>query len=188
MAHSTIARKVPWTALLGIALLGLAVYVLHHLLRQYHLHDILDRVKAISQAKMWRAAILTCCGYGCLTLYDALAVRFAGARVPYPRVALISFMSYAIGHSVGLTTLSGGAIRYRAYSALGLSAKQIATIIGFGTLTFALGSGVLLGSSLVSNAGMSGSILHALRIYRANRRSYRWLCINQIHGHFGLIR
>ena len=160
MAHSTTARRVPWAALLGIALLGLAVFVLHHLLRQYHLHDILDRVRAIPSGKIWRAAILTCCGYGCLTLYDALAVRFAGARVPYARVALISFMSYAIGHNVGLTTLSGGAVRYRAYSALGLSAKQIATIIGFGTLTFGLGSGVLLGSSLVSNAGLSGSVLH----------------------------
>jgi phosphatidylglycerol lysyltransferase len=160
LAHSTTARRVPWAALLGIALLGLAVYVLHHLLRQYHLHDILDRVRAIPSGKIWRAAILTCCGYGCLTLYDALAVRFAGARVPYPRVALISFMSYAIGHNVGLTTLSGGAVRYRAYSALGLSAKQIATIIGFGTLTFGLGSGVLLGSSLLSNAGLSGSVLH----------------------------
>jgi hypothetical protein len=70
---------------------------------------------------------------------------FAGATVPYPRIALISFMGYAIGHNVGLNTLSGGAIRYRAYSALGLKAKQIATIIAFGTLTFCWAPGVLLG-------------------------------------------
>jgi uncharacterized membrane protein YbhN (UPF0104 family) len=161
LAHSATTRRVPaWTTLLGIALFGLAVYWLHHLLGQYHLRDILERAEAISPAKIWRAAILTCGGYGCLTLYDALAVRFAGARIPYPRVALISFMGYAIGHNVGLNTLSGGAIRYRAYSALGLSAKQIATIIGFGTVTFGLGAGVLLGLSLLSNAGLSGSILH----------------------------
>jgi uncharacterized membrane protein YbhN (UPF0104 family) len=41
-------------------------------------------------------------------------------------------MGYAIGHNVGLNTLSGGAIRYRAYSRWGW-AKQIATIIAFGT-------------------------------------------------------
>ena len=69
-------------------------------------------------------------------------------------------MGYAIGHNVGLNSLSGGAVRYRAYTALGLSAKQIATIIAFGTLTFFLGAGVLLGTSLLSNAGMSASILH----------------------------
>jgi phosphatidylglycerol lysyltransferase len=140
--------------------LGVAVFVLHHLLGKYHWRDILERVQAISNTKLLRAAFFTCAGYGCLTLYDALAVRFAGARVPYPRVALISFMGYAIGHNVGLNSISGGAVRYRAYTALGLSAKQIATIIAFGTLTFFLGASVLLGLSLLSNAGVSGSLLH----------------------------
>jgi phosphatidylglycerol lysyltransferase len=145
---------------LGVALMGVAVFVLHHLLGQYHWRDILLRVHAISNAKVLRAAFFTCAGYGCLTLYDALAVHFAGAKVPYPRIALISFMGYAIGHNVGLNSISGGAIRYRAYTALGLSGKQIATIIAFGTLTFFLGASVLLGMSLLSNARMSGSILH----------------------------
>jgi phosphatidylglycerol lysyltransferase len=140
--------------------LVLVAFWLHHLLGKYHWRDILERVQAISNTKLLRAAFFTCAGYGCLTLYDALAVRFAGARVPYPRVALISFMGYAIGHNVGFNSISGGAVRYRAYTALGLSAKQIATIIAFGTLTFFLGASVLLGVSLLSNAGMSGSVLH----------------------------
>jgi phosphatidylglycerol lysyltransferase len=145
---------------LGVALLVLVAFWLHHLLGKYHWSDILARVQAISNTKLLRAAFFTCAGYGCLTLYDALAVHFAGARVPYPRVALISFMGYAIGHNVGFNSISGGAVRYRAYTALGLSAKQIATIIAFGTLTFFLGASVLLGFSLLTNAGMSGSVLH----------------------------
>jgi phosphatidylglycerol lysyltransferase len=149
-----------WTTLLGIALFGLALFWLHHLLGQYRWRDILAHVNAIPTAKLLRAGVFTLAGYGCLTLYDALAVRFAGAHVPYPRVALISFMGYAIGHNVGLNTLSGGAIRYRAYSALGLGAKQIATIIAFGSVTFLLGAGLLLGLSLLTQAGMSGSVLH----------------------------
>lgn len=145
---------------MGVALLVLVAFWLHHLLGKYHWRDILERVQAISNTKLLRAAFFTCAGYSCLTLYDALAVRFAGARVPYPRVALISFMGYAIGHNVGFNSITGGAVRYRAYTALGLSAKQIATIIAFGTLTFFLGASVLLGVSLLSNAGMSGSVLH----------------------------
>jgi phosphatidylglycerol lysyltransferase len=161
LAHSVTTHKVPaWTTLLGIALFGLALFWLHHLLGQYRWRDILGHVHAISNAKVLRAALFTVLGYGCLTLYDALAVRFAGARVPYPRVALISFMGYAIGHNVGLNTLSGGAVRYRAYTALGLGAKQIATIIAFGSVTFLLGAGLLLGLSLLTQAGMSGSVLH----------------------------
>src|SRR6266436_205860 len=161
LAHPSTTHKVPaWTTLLGIALFGLALFWLHHLPGQYRWRDILAHVHAISSVKLLRAGLFTLAGYGCLTLYDALAVRFAGAHVPYPRIALISFMGYAIGHNVGLNTLSGGAIRYRAYSALGLKPKQIATIIAFGTLTFALGASFLLGLSLVSQAGMSGSVLH----------------------------
>lgn len=161
MTHPVTAHKVPaWTTFLGIALFGLALFWLHHLLGQYRWRDILGHVHAISTVNLLRAALFTLAGYGCLTLYDALAVHFAGAHVPYPRIALISFMGYAIGHNVGLNTLSGGAVRYRAYSALGLGAKQIATIIAFGTVTFLLGAGFLLGLSLLTQAGMSGSVLH----------------------------
>jgi phosphatidylglycerol lysyltransferase len=153
-------RKVPWTAFLGLALFGLALFWLHHLLGQYRWRDILEHVGAISTDRVLRAALFTAAGYGCLTLYDALAVHFAGAHVPYPRIALISFMGYAIGHNVGLNTLSGGAIRYRAYTALGLGAKQIATIIAFGSVTFLLGAGLLLGLSLLTQSGVTGSVLH----------------------------
>jgi phosphatidylglycerol lysyltransferase len=161
LAHPVTTHKVPaWTTFLGIALFGLALFWLHHLLGQYRWQDILNHVHAISTAHLLRAGLFTLAGYGCLTLYDALAVRFAGAHVPYPRIALISFMGYAIGHNVGLNTLSGGAVRYRAYSALGLGAKQIATIIAFGSVTFLLGAGLLLGLSLLTQAGISGSVLH----------------------------
>jgi phosphatidylglycerol lysyltransferase len=161
LAHPVTTHKVPaWTTFLGLALFGLALFWLHHLLGQYRWQDILARVQALSPVKILRAALFTLAGYGSLTLYDALAVRFAGARVAYPRVALISFMGYAIGHNVGMNTLSGGAIRYRAYSALGLGAKQITTIIAFGTVTFLLGAGFLLGLSLLTQAGMSSSVLH----------------------------
>src|ERR1700677_2607707 len=163
LAHPVTAHKVPtWTAFLGIALFGLALLWLHHLLGQYRWQDVLERVHAIPPVKVLRAALFTLAGYGSLTLYDALAVRFAGAHVPYPRIALISFMGYAIGHNVGMNTLSGGAIRYRAYSALGLSAKQITTIIAFGTVTFLLGAGFLLGLSLLTQAGKLGSGRRAL--------------------------
>ncbi|MDB6086310.1 MAG: hypothetical protein JWN43_4191, partial [Gammaproteobacteria bacterium] len=156
----TIRRVPAWTTLLGVALFGLALLWLHHVLAQYRWQDILAHVHSIRTSRLLAAVALTCAGYGCLTLYDALGLSFAGVRVPYPRLALISFMGYAIGHNVGLNTLSGGAIRYRAYSPLGLTAKQIGTVIAFGTLTFVLGAAVLLGLSLLSRAALSGSVLH----------------------------
>ena len=157
-------KKIPaWTTLLGIALFGLALFWLHHVIAQYRWQDILAHMRAIHTSQLWGAALLTAAGYGCLTLYDALGLKFAGAKVPYPRLALISFMGYAVGHNVGLNTLSGGAIRFRAYSVLGLSTKQIATVVAFGTLTFCMGSAALLGLSLLSEAALSGAVLHLHR-------------------------
>jgi phosphatidylglycerol lysyltransferase len=149
-----------WTTLLGVGLFGLALYWLHHVLAQYRWQDILAHVHAIRASRLAAAIALTGAGYSCLTLYDALGLRFADVRVPYPRLALISFMGYAIGHNVGFNTLSGGAIRYRAYSPLGLTPKQIGTVIAFGTLTFIVGAASLLGISLIFEMRLSGTLLH----------------------------
>jgi phosphatidylglycerol lysyltransferase len=157
-------KKVPaWTTLLGIALFGLALLWLHHVIGQYRWRDILAHMRAIQTSQLMAAVVLAAAGYACLTLYDALGLRFAGARVPYPRLALISFMGYAIGHNVGLNTLSGGAIRFRAYSVLGLATKQIATVVAFGTVTFCMGAAALLGLSLLAESALSGSVLHLHR-------------------------
>ena len=153
-------RKVPaWTTLFGIALFAVALFWLHHVIGEYRWRDILENMRAIQTSQLLAAVLLTAAGYGCLTLYDAIGLRFAGARVPYPRLALISFMGYAIGHNVGLNTLSGGAIRLRAYSVLGVPTKQIATVVAFGTLTFCLGAAALLGLSLLAEAALSASVL-----------------------------
>ena len=159
------ARRIPaWTTLLGLALLGFALWWLHHALAQYRWHDIVAQMRAIPAPALLTAGLLTLASYACLTLYDLLGAHLAGAKVPYRRLAMISFMAYGIGHNVGMNTLSGGAIRFRTYSALGLSARQIATIVAFGTGTFYLGAATLLGASLLSQAALSVSVLHLLHI------------------------
>ncbi len=154
-------KRLPlWTTLLGIVLFVLAFFWLHHVLAQYHWRTILNGLIATPTVDLAWAGLLTCCGYGCLTLYELLGLRFAGVKLPYSRIAVTSFVAYAIGHNVGMNTLSGGAIRYRAYSAAGLNPTQIGTVVAFGTLTFALGAALLLGVSLLTQAGVSGSVLH----------------------------
>jgi len=158
---TTATRKISlWPTLFGVALLGLALYWLHHVIAHYGWTDIVAHMRAIPMSRLVRAALFAAAGYGCLTLYDFLAVRFAGAHLPYPRVALVSFMAYAIGHNVGLNMLSGGAVRLRGYGALGLGPKQMATVIAFGTLTFGLGASVLLGTSLLLDADWCAPALH----------------------------
>jgi phosphatidylglycerol lysyltransferase len=155
-----VGRLIPaWTTLLGLVLFGFAVWWLHRSLSEYRWHDIVQRMQAIPRSALSMAALLTIASYACLTLYDVLGVHLVGASIRYRRLATISFMAYGIGHNVGMNTLSGGAIRFRAYSALGLNGKQIATIIALGTGTFGLGAATLLGASLLSQGALSVSIL-----------------------------
>ncbi len=161
-ADKPASSRIPaWTSLLGLGIFILVLVWLHRILGEYQWKDILGSMRAIHGKVLAEATALAVGGYGCLTLYELLGSRFAGAKLPYRRTALISFMAYAIGHTFGTNTLSGGAIRYRSYSMLGLRPKQIATIIAFGTLTFGLGASMLLGVSLLATSDLSARILHA---------------------------
>src|SRR5215469_8103021 len=84
-----------------------------------------------------------------LTFYDFFALRTIGKRhVPYRIAALSSFTSYTIGHNIGATVFTGGAIRFRIYSDYGLSAIDVAKICFLSGLTFWLGNIFVLGVGL----------------------------------------
>jgi hypothetical protein len=81
-----------------------------------------------------------------LTFYDFFALRTIGKKhVPYRIAALSSFTSYTIGHNIGATVFTGGAIRFRIYSDYGLSAIDVAKICFLSGLTFWLGNTFVLG-------------------------------------------
>src|SRR5262249_57377289 len=79
--------------------------------------------------------------------FDGLfAARTIGRNdVPYWAAALSAFTSYSVGHNVGARVFSGGLVRYRVYSAWGLSAIEVAKICFLAGLTFWLGNATVLG-------------------------------------------
>src|SRR5262249_7282860 len=88
-------------------------------------------------------------GYATLTFYDYFALRTIGRHnVPYPIAALASFTSYSIGHNLGATVFTGGAVRLRIYSAWGLGVVDVAKIAFVTGLTFWLGNAFVLGLSM----------------------------------------
>ena len=81
-----------------------------------------------------------------MTFYDLFALRTIGRKdVPYRIAALAGFTSYSIGHNVGASVFTGGAVRYRIYSAWGLDAIEVAKICFIAGLTFWLGNITVLG-------------------------------------------
>jgi uncharacterized membrane protein YbhN (UPF0104 family) len=78
--------------------------------------------------------------------------------VPYYTAALSGFTSYAVGHNIGATVFTGGAVRYRIYSARGLTAVEVAKICFVAGLTFWLGNATVLGLSVALDPHAAGPI------------------------------
>jgi uncharacterized membrane protein YbhN (UPF0104 family) len=104
---------------------------------------------ALTEIPLGHIALAALCVLGAfctLTFYDFFALRTIGKKhVPYRIAALSSFTSYSIGHNIGATMFTGGAIRFRIYSDYGLSAIDVAKICFLSGLTFWLGNTFVLG-------------------------------------------
>ena len=143
-------RPPPWLkttlgVVISVGIFTAAIVFLFHELKHVRPADVLANARAVSRGQLLGAIGLTLLSYLTLTGYDFLALKYVKRDLPYSRAAMTSFMAYAIGHNVGFSALSAGSVRYRVYSALGLSAIEIAQIIGFCTITFGLGASQLVG-------------------------------------------
>jgi uncharacterized membrane protein YbhN (UPF0104 family) len=140
-------------ALLGIALLIGAVYVVQHEFRSLRISAIHRALMEIPLRSLAEAFGWTVAAYGVLTFYDRLGTYYAGHAVSYAKVAFASFCAYALSHNLGFAAVSGAAVRYRLYAHWGLSPPQIARVIAFCSLTFGLGGMALAGTILFIEPG-----------------------------------
>ena len=107
------------------------------------------------------AAGFVAAGYFTLTFYDLFALRTIGRReVPYRIAALAGFTSYSIGHNVGASVFTGGAVRYRIYSAYGLSALDGTKLCFVAGLTFWLGNATVLGLGIAYTPDAASAMDH----------------------------
>jgi hypothetical protein len=131
---------------LSLAIIIVAVVALYHILSDLDIEAVLDALEATDWRTLIIAGFFVAAGYMTLTLYDLFALRTIGrSDVPYRIAALAGFTSYAVGHNVGASVFSGGAVRYRIYSAWGLGVIEVTKICFVAGLTFWLGNATLLG-------------------------------------------
>jgi glycosyltransferase 2 family protein len=142
-------RWIGWKRL-GIAasllIIAFAITTLVRTLRGVDGGVILTALTEIPPGNIALAALCVACAFFTLTFYDFFALRTIGKKhVPYRIAALSSFTSYSIGHNIGATVFTGGAIRFRIYSDYGLNAIDVAKICFLSGLTFWLGNTFVLG-------------------------------------------
>ena len=144
---------------ISITVIGIACYVLYHMLRGIDTNEVIDAIKGTEPRQIALAALFVAAGYFTLTFYDWFAVRAIGRTdVPYRINALAGFTSYSIGHNVGASVFTGGAVRYRIYSAWGLNAIDVAKVCFLAGLTFWLGNAAVLGMGIAYHPEAAASI------------------------------
>ena len=142
-------EKIGWKRLGIAASLLIIVFAVTTLVRTLKGVDTGIILTALTEIAPHRIALAALCVVGAfctLTFYDFFALRTIGkTHVPYRIAAMSSFTSYTIGHNIGATVFTGGAIRFRIYSDYGLTAIDVAKICFLSGLTFWLGNLFVLG-------------------------------------------
>jgi glycosyltransferase 2 family protein len=162
--RQTLDRKIGRNRLrtaMGVAVIALAAAIFYGVLRGVDVNKLMQALKETKPQGVLAACGCVVAGYLAFTFYDFFALRAIGRReIPYTTAALASFTSYAIGHNIGATAFTGGAVRLRIYSAWGLGIMEVAKITFISGLTFWLGNIFVLSSALTLASHEPIVVLH----------------------------
>ena len=139
-----------WPLIGFVAVVG-SFYLLYHELKGESVGaEVWSDLKAIPFSAYLAAGASTLVAYAALAWYDHIALLHLGVKhISWIYISICSFTTYALSHNIGASAFSGAVVRYRAYSAKGLTAGQVGVLVTFCALTFALGS-VLVGGLLLT--------------------------------------
>ncbi|MBZ9653195.1 lysylphosphatidylglycerol synthase domain-containing protein [Phyllobacterium lublinensis] len=124
---------------IGLAAVGISVWLLYKELRSISLDDVIHSLNAIPMHRWILAGLSTLAAYAALAGYDRIALLHLRRKISWLFIALCSFTTYALSHNIGASVLSGAVVRYRAYSSQGMATPEIALLIAFCSFTFLLG-------------------------------------------------
>jgi phosphatidylglycerol lysyltransferase len=133
----------------------MVAYAIVQLTNEVRYEDVVNALADTPVSAILLSLLFTGLSFLSLVFYDLNALEYIGKRLPFPHVALTAFSAYAVGNTAGFGALSAGAIRYRAYSRLGLTPEDIGRVIAFVTLSFGLG---LAGVSAIALMIIAGQI------------------------------
>jgi uncharacterized membrane protein YbhN (UPF0104 family) len=144
--------RISWNVIgitISIALVATAFVILCVMVRDVGVGRVIAAMLSTPPRMVAAACALVSVGYCTLTFYDYFALRAVGRyEVPYATAGLAAFAAYGIGHGLGMTLLSGNAVRLRIYSGWGLGVGEVAKIAFITGLTFWLGNISALGFAL----------------------------------------
>lgn len=124
----------------GVLLFIIAIAVLHHELKAYHYHEIINECNRIPRSAFILAFAFAVLNFLVLGAYEILGFKYIKNSLAWPKILLTSFVAFSFSNNVGFYSISGSAVRFRLYSQFGLSTVDIAKLIAFASgITFWLG-------------------------------------------------
>lgn len=120
-----------------------------------------DKLAAIPPEGYLLAGLSTLAAYWALAWYDRIALLHLRKEqgISWLFIALCSFTTYALSHNIGASVVSGGAVRYRAYTSKGLTGAEVAVLVALCSFTFAFGTMILTGLVLVGEPHILAPLL-----------------------------
>jgi phosphatidylglycerol lysyltransferase len=142
------------------AVIALAATVLLRTLHRIHVADVLRQVRGIDAAQLVIGGLLVVVMFAALATYESIIARFVNGPVTTGRAVLGALAAAPIGHAVGWGALSGGAVRYRIYSAAGMRPLDVGKMVLLAAMPYAAALGFMLAASLVLQSREAAAILH----------------------------
>lgn len=134
---------------LGWAFLALVTGLLWHQGRQLDWRAALRAVQALPATALAAAALLALASHAVYACFDLVGRHLVRHRLGRARTMAVAFVSYAFNLNLG-SLIGGIGFRLQLYSRLGLSAPQIAQVLGTSLVTNWLGYLALAGLVLAS--------------------------------------
>lgn len=155
------ARWRIWLIAAGAALISLLLYdAFRVLLAEVHASEVMRQMGAEPLRNVLLALLATGVSYLVLTGYDLSAMKYAEVQIRRSTVLLTSFIAYALGNTVGLGVLTGGAVRMRLYTAAGVEANKVAQVIAFNASAFMFGTAAFGAAGLLWGAEGVAKLAH----------------------------
>lgn len=137
-----------WAAV-PVIIFGVSVLAIHRELVDTSVDEIAAAISQIGVGPLLAAVALAGLSYLAMSFQDILALRTLKIELPASRALYIGLISNTIGQTVGASLLSAGALRWRFYAPLGLSARDAGYVSVFTESSFIFGMAGLLGVALI---------------------------------------
>ena len=145
---------------IGLVACGIVLVLLHGLSHGIDYHAMIRAMRRTPNRLLLWSVGATAVSYVALIARDVCALKYVGARIPASALLLGSFCGSALGNAVGFGALTGGAVRYRAYGAVGVQSDQITRIMLFITAGFGVGLAAYAAASALFAGRTIARLLH----------------------------